>query len=347
MRIVHITPSLAGGGAERMLSKICEADDSNEHIVISLLNMQAHYKIENAEVIELNMNNNLINKVSIIIKLYKVVSNLEPDIVQTWMKANFYGIILSYFNKFKKVKFISNFRNGYNGTNNKVMCKVYNRIFDRFDGHIFVSKSAVNERMRAGLRFNNYRVITNGFNIPPIINEIDYHTLTIGHMGRYHKVKNQQMLIDAFNEFSEDKNTKLLLAGRGLNNENLDFKNISESKIFTLDEIKEVNQFYEKLDVFVLTSISEGFPNVVGEAMSHGVPVITTDAGESWNIIGGTGYKITDKKSLTDILKKIYSDRSSLKEKSVTARNRINEIYSLEKIIIDYQDFYKEIGGKK
>ena len=51
----------------------------------------------------------------------------------------------------------------------------------------------------------------------------------------------------------------------------------ADKKVKLIGTIKDVNQFYLKSKIFAFTSSSEGFPNVIGEAMSAGLPVVAFD----------------------------------------------------------------------
>lgn len=101
---------------------------------------------------------------------------------------------------------------------------------------------------------------------------------------------------------------------------------------------------YNNIDVLLLTSRSEGFPNVIGEAMSVGVPVISTDAGESYNIIGDSGYKVgSNKHSVLEALNNTYSNTEELTHKSKLAYQRIRENYSMSVIVDNYLNYYKKV----
>jgi glycosyltransferase involved in cell wall biosynthesis len=52
---------------------------------------------------------------------------------------------------------------------------------------------------------------------------------------------------------------------------------------------KDIRAIYNSFDIATLTSLGEGFPNVVGEAMACGIPCVVTDAGDSERIVGSTG----------------------------------------------------------
>lgn len=55
-------------------------------------------------------------------------------------------------------------------------------------------------------------------------------------------------------------------------------------------EVSDMDRFYQSIDVLVLSSRTEGFPNVIAEAMSYGKPVVTTDVGDAADIVGPAGF---------------------------------------------------------
>lgn len=348
MKILHIITSLESGGAERMLSKLVNEDSENTHIIVTLLKSKSHYVIEDGKIINFQLDNNIINKIKLVFMLRSVVKSENPNIIQTWMKSNYYGPFIKIL--IPKKKIVSNFRNGYSRKHNKLTTKALNILHKFFDGHIFVSNSAFEERVNKNLKFSHYIIIPNGFDIPNLNNKsIDNRKFTIGHIGRYHPVKNQVNIVKAFSNFSHDKNVQMIMAGKNLNSKNLKIKESINEKIIYLGEIHDIDSFYKEINVLVLASISEGFPNVIGEAMSRGISVIATDAGESFEILGNTGYKLQSG-SVSDIQEAfnyMYEKKDINHANKAMIRKKIQENYSLDFVIKKYQDFYKKIGERQ
>lgn len=98
----------------------------------------------------------------------------------------------------------------------------------------------------------------------------------------------------------------------------------------------DVKDIYSALDVLCCASISEGFPNVVAEAMACGVPCVVTDAGDSARIVGDTGIVVArrDVGALADawerMILRLQREGSSPGE---AARARISEHFAVERLI--------------
>ena len=90
---------------------------------------------------------------------------------------------------------------------------------------------------------------------------------------------------------------------------------------------------YNALDILTNTSSSEGFSNVIGEAMSCGVPCVVTDVGDSALIIGKTGVVVpaNDVSALLEgWIKCLQQNRQ---EAAHSARQRIAEHFSIQELV--------------
>ena len=103
------------------------------------------------------------------------------------------------------------------------------------------------------------------------------------------------------------------------------------------------------LDVLCVSSRSEAFPNVVGEAMSCGVPCVTTDVGDAAQIVGETGHVVPvgDPARLAEALRAIVQMGAEARVRlGRVARQRIIEHYSLDSMIKQYQRIYEAPGHR-
>ena len=99
------------------------------------------------------------------------------------------------------------------------------------------------------------------------------------------------------------------------------------------------------LDLHVLCSKKEAFGMVILEAMSSGVPCISTNVGEANSIIGNKEWIIETSDSYALAFKIIDFSRERINRKDYLSltRERILNKYSLEKMIESYKKLYLNI----
>ena len=158
-------------------------------------------------------------------------------------------------------------------------------------------------------------------------------------VGRLIKTKNHDLLIEMFAKVSPP-DWKLLIVGYDhLKQHNLDrlkalAKELNvDNRITFIGKIDNVEAMYLRSSVFAFTSSSEGFPNVIGEAMAGGLPVIAFDcvAGPSEMIVDGyNGYLVPlfDKYQFETKLARLMEDERLREKFGQNARKSISKFSS-------------------
>ena len=140
-----------------------------------------------------------------------------------------------------------------------------------------------------------------------------------------------------------------MLVGSKINKNNFilrsTIKRLKLSKhIKLLGQKKNISQVMNGLDIYVQSSsYGEGFPNVVAEAMACGTPCVTTDVGDAAIIVGDTGWIVKPQEpqllaeALSNAIKQL-NDPESWSNRKVSARKRIVENFSIEKMVSSYNN---------
>jgi len=177
----------------------------------------------------------------------------------------------------------------------------------------------------------------------------------VGTVGRLTPVKNQAMLIRAAALLYEQKmHIQVVFIGNGELREELanlaDSLGISENVHF-LGFQENVNLFLNGMDVFTLTSFSEGCSNVLQEAMFVGKGIIATNVGGNPEMIKDrdTGFLVESNNhyQLAERIKKFIFSPQILNEMSGNARKFANTNFSLEKMVSEYENLYLQEMQKK
>lgn len=172
----------------------------------------------------------------------------------------------------------------------------------------------------------------------------------IGAAGRLSAEKNFAGLIQAVSQLvSEGHDVALAIAGEGSERATLERLIASQrepERFQLLGFQRDLSEFYQALDVFALSSVREGLPNVLLEAMAYQVPVVSTAVGGITRLIedGQNGLLVPagDGPALTSALARVLSKEELAREWATRGRQTIVERFSfaarMERICAVYED---------
>ncbi|HOO74326.1 MAG TPA: GT4 family glycosyltransferase PelF [Tepiditoga sp.] len=138
--------------------------------------------------------------------------------------------------------------------------------------------------------------------------------------------------------------------------EMIDILNIGDIVEFT--GMADVSQWYSKLDIVVLSSVSEGQPLVLLEAMASGIPCVSTDVGACSEIIYGTGedndidgkcgliVKPKDFSSMAKAINELIENKEFYNSASEIGKKRVHKRYMVENMIEKYDGLYTGVYKK-
>lgn len=179
--------------------------------------------------------------------------------------------------------------------------------------------------------------------------------IVIAHAARAHPQKDHPGLALAFNQaHARDSRLRLLLCGRGLEAgksefEALPFSSEARSAVRALGARDDLPQLWGLADFFVLSSVNEGFPNVVAEAMASGLPAVVTDAGDAGLIVGDTGIVVppSDPAALAKAMLEMATlPAPARRALGMAAAQRVRENYSVQRMVDGFHSVWRDILDK-
>ncbi|BCD67751.1 glycosyltransferase family 4 protein [Nitratiruptor sp. YY09-18] len=356
MKVAILLYSLGSGGAERQASLLANrlANDGYE-VELFLVYDKIFYDLDSA--IKLH----ILDNAPLFLSPYKKFAKLLP-LAKKYAKLCNADISISFMNRPNYINILSRFFGNrakiivsergtpstyYQGLQGFVSRWLIRFLYPRAD-MVIANADANRKDLEKNFYIKKIQTIYNMFDLAQIEklcqNAKRYEKFTFITVGRIDEYKNQILQIEALAHSGLD--AQLVIIGDGPLRSKLTARakelGIGE-KVHFLGVQKNVFSYLKNADCFLLTSRSEGFPNVLVEAMACGLPVIATDCKSGPAEIleeGKLGILIpnNDKDALIKSMQKIYQDKNLRKQLSKRAKMRAKD-FAIDKIF----DSWKEV----
>lgn len=372
VKIIHVIIGLNVGGAELMLKRLLDSHASLpeiNHSVISLTDLGVigpQLSALGVPVTALGMRNPL-DIPHLLYRLSKILRRAKPDIVQTWMyHADLLGGLAARMAGITNIIWgvrTTDLANG--GKKATVLIRKICALVSKIIPKVIVCAAEASRKAHVAVGYDHKRmiVIPNGFDLSRLnatqeqrekirlAAGIKPEEIAIGSLGRFNPVKDHLNFIAATALLAEKfPNLKFLLIGRGLEHANTPLMQIISAtgyaeRFTLLGERQDVAACLKAMDIFCLHSKTEGFPNVLGEAMAMGLPCITTDVGDAAYLLNGSGIVVPpqDSQALANGLQEMLSlgaeERSALGH---SAKSRIYSDFTIARASENFISLYKK-----
>ena len=303
-----------------------------------------------------------------LVKLREMIRKHNPDVIQAWM---YHGNLASTISSPPGIPVVWSIHHSLHDLKHE---KLSIRLLIKTGAFlsrskntrriVYCSENSKNQHCDHGYPLEKAIIIPNGFDCVEFSPDeaarlstrralgFDEDHLLIGNFGRYHPVKDHEILLRAFAEVSVDvPMARIVLAGSGITDTNPDLVNLIRrlgiaNRIVLLGPRNDMPKLYNALDLYALSSKSEAFPNVLGEASACGVPSITTDVGDASRIIGDTGSVVSP--GSVDLLRgalrqMLMLDRCERITLGNRARQHVVDSFALPVVASAYSDLYNNL----
>jgi glycosyltransferase involved in cell wall biosynthesis len=367
VKVLHVVVGLERGGVEILLSQLLPGLDSSKY-EITVCGLKKWGPVgdilsqKGIRVITLNGRNKF--SFSIFFKLFRFVLKEKYDIIQSHLYlANLLTGFVLWGEKLLPVhKHTSFFIPAYHelGEWQKWPHILLSRFVSFRAIKVLCCSRAVQKKVASQLKIkvNDSLVIYNGIPIAevpvlPNFQREKKEEYVVGTVGRLDdEVKGFSYLLEAISLLSREQSFKLMLkiAGEG-RDKNFLKKRAKELGIETqvtfLGDQRNILELIASFDLLVLPSLSEGFGMVLLEAMVVSKPVVATRVGGIPEVVveGETGLLVParDPKALADAIFYIKTHPMEAQEMGRKGRKRVEECFSIDKTVAEYDRFYDEI----
>ena len=367
MKVLHLINTLSTGGAEMHLLTLCRfMKRQNVQIVVGCLREQVKdsrslrrdFEAENIRVINLHADSRYDSL--FLGRIARVVRKERPDILHTHLpRADFAGAVARAFHP--GLVWVCSVHAIYSEDwSGRWSLPLFNLLWRRANVMLCISHAVRDWLVGRGVPSDNARVIHYGIEpekfSKPSVNLRERWGLNenalIGSIGRLEPRKGHDLLIRAMPEICKHvPSARLLIAGHDPRGYGETLARLVErlglrEKVQLIGFQTDVVSFLNALDVFAFASGSEGFGQVLVEAMAAGKPVVASKISPLTEIAvdGGTGRLVdrNDPNSFADAIIPLLKDPILRERMGTQGRERVKHLFAADRMcrqtIALYQD---------
>lgn len=371
-KILHFITGLEIGGAEMMLLKTLPRlqEDFDNRVCCIRGHGPMGNRLEDAGVPVIYLELKNVFDFGVILRFRRVIKEFQPDILVTYLiHADLFGRIFGRLFGIKKI--ICNQRG-------KLLQWEFLRLVDyatkslvtRYVVQTKVAQQELMQKLR--LPEERFMVIPNAIDTEEFNFKMDRDKkraelslksddMVITCVSKLRRGKGHEYLLEAFEQLlnpssppfqggESKRGLKLLLVGDGEQKEKL-LKQVtnytSKSNILFLGNRSDIKEILKISDIFVLATEGEGMSNAIMEAMTAGLPIITTDIPENRELVEHekTGILVPEKDSpsLAKAMKRLTVNPAFREHLGDAARTSVKNYFDLPVVIEKMRKFLETI----
>jgi len=371
LHIVHIIWRFQTGGLENGVVNLINhlPESAYHHSIVTLTGADPQFvqRIHRHNVSFYDLNKQPGLDLAMFMRLNQLLKQLQPDILHT---RNLTSLECQFIGWWRKIPLRIHGEHGWDindiGGQNLKYQRLRRLLRPFVHRYIALSSESVNYlTTRIGVAPHKIAQICNGVDVdrfkhphlPPADMPISFRhadALIFGSVGRLAKVKNQQLLLEAFAQLQQrypKTALRLIVAGDGAEKNNLQqlaqHLGVSE-RIWFAGDRTDVNAIMQSLHVFVLPSLAEGISNTILEAMASGKPVIATRVGGNPDLIppdAATTHLVCpqDAGALADAMAQYVETAELRHQQGVAMQQHCEQHFSIARMVAQYHDIYQSL----
>ncbi len=377
LRVVHVITGLGQGGAESVLWRLATFPGQEvEHIVVSLTDDGIYGERLRAAGVTVHALGMPRGRITLggFMALRRLIAGARPDAVQTWMyHADLIGGLAARLAGVRAVAW--GIRNSgahleRSSRSARMVLRACALLSGVLPGAIVCAAQDAAERHAAkGYRRDRMVVISNGYDLSRYAPDaaararvraqwgLDGDVPVIGCVARWDPLKDHANLLRAVAALvrdGRDAGLRCVLVGRGMTIDNPELMALVDKlglreRLVLAGPSDDVPAVMNGLDLHVLSSCAEGFPNVVAEAMACGVYCVVTDVGDAAYIVGDTGVVVPPEQpeALARGIETALRDVASRGQGRAgeAGRARVLANFDLARMVRDYTAVWRRLSG--